>query len=291
MSFDPPVLIWCIAVPVGIAILASAACWLVVKRSPNIATAPAQRTAPITATILALAWWLAVTLGLIGSSSLAVWTEATWPRMIWPLLGTAMLVSPFANNSVRNPSGTWVLMGGLSVIAAAIAMPSGDGWTDMLPLHRTWIAAITVAATCNALALQRMSLRGADRWLLLVILAGLACPAIIGAATYGALFQSCLAAIVVTMVLAVFAAWDRIGCCAGIIYPSVLFTTTMIASGRFFSYDEVSGWDYGLALFAPGLITVADGLVARRTVVIRVSVCAIVATAIVIYTACRFLIA
>ena len=291
MLIDTPTLVWCIAIPLGIMTFAAVICWLIDKRASQNDDGPSASTVMLTATILAFAWWLSVTLSLRGSGSLVLWAEDAWPRMIWPMLASVLLLSPHSTTTVRNQPWLWVVMAWIAVVAASLAMPSGEAWVDMFPLHRLWIAAITIATTFNSFALQGMSDRGAARWLPLVILAGLACAAITGAATYGALLQTCLGAIVATVAVAAFAILSLIPSCAAIVFPSVLFMTTMIAAGRFYSYADISPLAYGLALFAPGLIAVADCAVRDKSVPTRVSIAGVMAIAIVTATAYRFLIA
>jgi len=243
--------------------------------------------------MLAVSWCVSVALSLQASDSidaLANVDEDAWPKVIWPMLAVAICVSPHAITKLRREPGLWVLGGISSVSAASVVMPNGDGWTDMLPLHQPWIAAVTVAATCNMWALHRMANHGAERWLMLVILAGLACPAMIGASTYGALLQACLSAIITTIVMAIFAGFGRLTVSPAIVFPSTLFMATMIASGRFFSYADVPPGAYGLALLAPSLVALADRMVTQRPVAVRIAVAAGTAILIVGFVAYRFLV-
>lgn len=295
MAFDTSALIWCIAAPAGIMSCAAIVCWWV---SLAMSGKQASRTGfestwclTLTSTALAFAWWLSVAVSVNGFNWLYPWTEEAWSRIVLPLLGGVFLASAQSIGSLRNQPALWIVFGWLAVVSATLVMPSGDAWNDMLPLHRPWIALISIGATFNAIALYRMADRNTDRWFANVILAGLACPAIIGAATYGALFQICLAAMVATLSIAVFAAFGLVSNGSAIIFPSVLFTTAMVASGRFYSYAELPLSAYGLAIFAPGLIAISDWCVRNSSVVVRLAVAGVVATSIVIFIAYRFLIA
>lgn len=290
MPTDTATLIWCIVVP---AIISTTACVICVRflRGADGETTAARSS--FLSGLLAVAWTVSVALSLQASDSINALTsfdEDAWPKVIWPMLAVAICVSSHAVTRLCREPGLWVLVGIGSVSAASLVMPSGDGWTDMLPLHQPWIAAITIAATCNMWALHRMANHGAERWLMLVILAGLACPAIIGAAAYGALLQTCLAAIITTIVIASFAGFGRLPFSPAVIFPSVLFMATMLASGRFYSYADAPPGDYGIALFAPALIALADRMVLRRRVAVRIAVAAATAMLIVGFVAYRFLI-
>lgn len=210
--------------------------------------------------------------------------------IVLPMLVSVVLLSSQARSKHRSTPGLWALVGMIAVGAAALAMPIGEGWEDTLPLHRTWAAAIAISVIGNSWSLDRMSQRGADRWLLLVVLAGLGCAAIVGAASFASLVECCVAAIVATVVLSVFAAWGKLPAPSAIIFPSALFSACMIASGRFFSYAEIPALAYGIALASPSLIAFSDLLVAKQSVVVRIVFAALTASVIVAGLGYRFLV-
>ena len=94
-----------------------------------------------------------------------------------------------------------------------------------------------------------------------------------------------------TLVTAVFTAYGLIPSGSGLIFPSMLFAATMIAAGRFYSYDDVQLSVYALAIFAPGIVAWSDRCVVTRSGLVRVSVAGFVAISIVMWMAYRFLIA
>ncbi len=293
---------WCVLAPAALAVVGSLACQSTcgVIRSANDSPVTFQNAAipSMESAIIALSWWFAICIGIYSSGTLSLWPEDAWPKIVWSTLAAAVLVSPqfmpMSASSSREKAGSdrpglWVLVGVIAIAAASLAMPNGDGWSDMLPLHQTWIAAVAMSTIFNTWALYRMARRNAERWLPLVLLAGLACPMLIGAAAYSALAQACLAAIAATSVIAIFAVAGRLHVTAALILPCALFTTTMIAAGRFYSYAEISPVDYGIALFAPSIIALIDRIITHQSTIIRVVVAATVGSCLVGFIAYRFL--
>jgi len=290
MPTDSSTLIWCIGLPAIITVIACLVCRFFAVGSDGEATARRQT---ILSAILAVAWSVSVACSLRATDSIAALVDIegdAWPKIFFPMLAIALLVSPHAITKLRSEPGLWVLVGGTSVLAATVVMPNGDGWTDMLPLHQPWIAAVTLAAICNAWALHRMAIRGAVSWLPLIILAGIACPAMIGAATYAVLLQTCFGAIVSTIVIAIFSGFGRLTVSPAIVFPSVLFMAAMIATGRFYSYADTPPIAYGIALFAPSLIALSDRMVSGKHPVVRIGVAAVTAILVVAFVGYRFLI-
>jgi hypothetical protein len=297
MSFDTPTLIWCIAVPALIALLGSLTSRWIAKRSQSETTLPAELT-------LSASLWFAIAVAVYGREHLTserfpLWSDDAWATVIWPLFVGIMLVSPRATSRICASGTLWILMAIVAVIGAAVVMPTGDGWADVLPLHRPWIAGVATSTILNTYLLHVIAGRGmvngqeagAGRWLPLILLAGFACAAIIGASAYGALFEICLAAIASASVIALFAGLGWLTTSPAIIFISTLFSASMIAAGRFYSYAEVPAWAYLLALFAPSIIAVPDFFVWRRSAWVRVSIAAVVAMAVVSTVAYSFLVA
>lgn len=289
MSFDLQTWFVFIAVPFGIVMIGAGTCWNVDhgarERAPT-ASSPVVRWSSVT---LAFAWWLAAAVTVFASAAPAWWAVEGWPKSVWPMLAGVALTAVQWNTSRGDFPLRWVVFGWIAVAAAFLAMPLGESWADMQSLHRPWMAAITLAITCNAFALHLMAQRGTQRWLPLVILASLACPAIIGAASYSALLQACLGAIIATSAIAIVALTGRLPTSPAIMFPSVLFMAPMVAAGRFYSYAEVPPFAYGIALFAPTLIALADRLVVDRATSVRVATSASAAILIVGITTYQFL--
>ena len=323
---DQNLLTWCVLAPASVAVLGSIGCWWIDRKSIPGAVADndekafgqdAKQALSLSSAVLAFAWWVAICAGLYSSDSLALWPDEAWARVVWPILAAAVFVSPHFKPRVELTStrqrvgsdtpGLWVLVGLIAVVAASLVMPTGEGWSDMVSLHQPWIAAVTSSTACNSFALYQMSQggqmshrgqvsqggqmshRGADRWLPLVMLAALASPAIICASAYGALAQTCLAAIVATSVIAAFAAAGKLLVPASLIVPCSLFAATMIAAGRFYSYAEVAPGAYGLALFTPAIIALVDRIFTDKSSAIRIAIAATTAIVIDGFIAYRFL--
>lgn len=279
-----------VVIPAGIALAASIVCWRIDHPSKPSVTSASMLPRRLSSTILACAWWFTVVLSVFAADKPMLWSEDAWPKMIWPMLASVLLVAPHWNAKLLHSPAMWIVFGWIAIIAAILAMPIGEAWADTQPLHQPWIAAILIAANFNAVAVHRMAQRGAQRWLPFAILAGLVCAAFVGASSYRALFETCLGAIVVTAMFAMFAASGWLPAGPAILFPSALFSSTMIAAGRFYSYDEVPAFAYGLALFAPGLVALADGLVANKSIAIRVGLTTFAGLSLVCATAFLFLV-
>ena len=289
MSLDPPVLIWCIAVP-GLTMLL--ALWGTRWLTGSSSTAPSC----VANIVLAFGYWVAVAIAAYGmghlqSEQTSFWPEDAWPRVLAPMLLVVLLAGTLSPLRVLSAEAVWISLAVISVGASLLVMPTGDGWVDTLPLHRFWMAAIAISTILNSFLLHEIFTRGASRWLPLILLAHLACAAIIGASAYGALFEWCLAAIVVTAATSLFSATGWIANSFAIVFTSVLFAASMIAAGRFYSYAEITPVAYGVALFAPTLIAAGDLFLHKRAVWIRVAASAVFATVIVSSVAYWFLVA
>ncbi len=159
-------------------------------------------------------------------------------------------------------------------------MPSGDAWSDVLPLHRAWMTAVTVSCLVNAWSIDRISRSGASRWALWVVLAGLAGPMLLAAATYGALAEWMLAALAATFVLAIAASLNVSSAVASA-YPALATSASVTASARFYSYEDHPGWVFALILFLPTLIAAIDRPLRSQSGWRRVIVAGCVAAALV----------
>jgi len=301
---DQNLLTWCVLAPASFAVLGSLCGWWIDRKLVSGAECQSDgQTLSLSSGMIACGWWAAICAGFYSSDSVALWPEEAWARALWPVLAAAIFVSPHfkpsgipsdavfsPNHSVRSDTpGLWVLVSLIAVATASLVMPTGEGWDDMIPLHQPWIAAVALATICNSFALHRMSQRGANRWLPLVMLAGLASSTLICASAYGALAQACFAAIVATAVIAIFSAGGKLLAPAALILPCSLFATTMIAAGRFYSYAEIAPGDYAIAMFAPAIIALVDRIFTNKSPALRISIAATTAIAIVGYIAYRFL--
>lgn len=285
MPIDSSVMLWCVLIPFLVMMIGCAV-------SQRVETD--VQTYSRSATILGCSFWFALMvaifgIGMLGSETSAFWPENSWPRVVYMILASAFLISPHALSTFRYEPGLWVLVALVAIAGASIVMPSGAGWEDTLPLHQAWLPAVALATICNSWALHRMCCRNADRWVCLVIVAGLACPAVIGAATYSALLHACLAAITATSIAALYALFGRLYAAPAIIFPSMLFASTMVSAGRFNNYAEVPRAAYALALFCPSLVALSDRTLKGRSAGARFSAAAVTAIVIVAIVGVYFL--
>jgi hypothetical protein len=262
------ILLWCVLAP---AIISLAFVFFSIKAF--------DRIAPVVVTV---GWCVAVAVSLYGRQSKNfmpdhLWPQDAWQQVLLPIAIGSVALALVAKLSTRVADACcdevrWLVAGLAATLVATIAMPSGDGWTDMLPLHRLWIGAIISSSLMNLWLLDRMSTRGADRWVLWVALAGLGSPAILAASAFAGLAEWVAAAIVSTLVMAIAASWRGMSSIWCALYPAVLFAAAAIASGRFYTYEEHPTWVYSVMLFVPSLIAVVNVPLESRSTAIRVGV-------------------
>ena len=276
MTFDQTVLLWCIAVPAAIA---AAGCLLSKFVAAKAAVRIPHRLSA--SLIVSMGWWLAVAAALVGCQGWQWWPEDAWRRGIWPLLAWVLVICSTSWAEDRT-SWRWVLAGVLSIATAMIAMPSGEGWEDTLPLHRHWLGLIATSCLVNSYALERLSKSGGHRWSLLVALAGLGGPMALAASTYGSLAQWTMAMIVATAVIAALAVFSDLdsGLWTAAI-PATVGAAGITASGRFYTWEVHANWVYAAILFAPAVVVLIDLMIRRRGVWLRVGVSAVVSAACV----------
>jgi hypothetical protein len=278
------------AVPLAIAALAG---WLAIglgvrpaADSGNLSKANSRSgfAAPL---VLSLGWAAAVTAGLIGqrisqgADGSHWWPEDYdfWQRGYWAIWAAAVLMGATAGVRWRDLPFRWVVAGLLAIGTAAVSVPGGESWIDMLPLHQGWMSLLASTCLLNIWSLDRLSATAADRWFPLVVLATLAGPMTVAAATYMGLVQWTIAAVVATLPIVLFAmlGWIDSRTAVGIAYPAVAFATIMTAAGRFSSYDDLPWWSYLGMLLVPTAIALVDFPLRKRHGAIRAAFAAVTA--------------
>ena len=259
------IIVGCVIVP---GVVAGVAAWAASKREATQAYL-----------IIAVGWCLAVAAAQVACLGLRWSTEEAWQQLIWPLIAWALLVSGTA--SLSQQSWRWVMVGSLASLTAMIAMPGGEAWRDLFELYRRWIPLVAISCLVNGFAITCMAQRGSERWCLFVTLGGLLGPLVLAATTYGSLAQWSLAIVVATFGAAVAGLLQRQPRVWVIAFPAWAAGTGIVASARFYSYEDHPQWLYGLILFGPVIVAVVDHAIYRRTVRSRVISSAVVSTGIV----------
>ncbi|HEV7280940.1 MAG TPA: hypothetical protein VGN57_12115 [Pirellulaceae bacterium] len=278
------------AVPFGVAALAGClAIWLRARARAGSVEGELAGTPTLSdflaPFVLGLGWTVAVIAGLAGQRwqqgepALSWWPEEFWQRGFWAIVAVAVVMGATAGSRLRDLPIRWTLAGVLAIATAAISLAGGEGWDDMLPLHQGWGALLATTCLLGLLALDRLSLTAADRWFPLVVLATLAGPMLVAAATYGALVQWTVAAVAATLPIVLLALLGRIDSrtAAGMAYPAVAFATILMAAGRFRSYDDHPWWTYLGMLLVPVAIVLVDLPLRNRHNGIRAAVAAVTA--------------
>lgn len=236
------------------------------------------------ASLCVVGWSVAVVASLIARQDLDFDALESWQIALFPIvLGSVLIafLSPskdsFASEQTHG-HGITELLAGLACVATAMwSMPTGDGWVDMLPLHRPWMAAVAAAAMINIYALNQMQRTGATSWVLWVALAGLVAPALLAASAYGGFAEWLVSALVATIVFAIGCSGLSLASFAKLTPAVVLLSASATATGRFYTYEDHPAWLYGVILLSPCVIAVVDVPFRQRSTKLRVMVAVVVA--------------
>lgn len=279
MTFDQTIVLWCIGVPAGVVLVVA----LISRFLPST----------IGRTVFGLGWFAGVAAALVARQGFVWWPEDAWQQSYWLLLAWAIVLPATTGDvaATEDDAGEiapksergwrWLLSGTLACLTAMIVMPSGETWSDTLPLHRGWMVAVTLSCLWNGFAIESMARHGASRWCLLVALAGLGGPVAMAAATYGSLAEWGIAMTSATALAAV-AGLIRWPSQAWVVaFPVVAGASIITASARFYTYEDYPSWIYAIALFTPTVVASVDGLVQTKPTWVRVTLSAVTAAAMV----------
>ena len=285
---EQQILLWCVIAPAIISLAFVVLSIAATSRTVSSRVSPLARrccggdcTAFVQSSaqslLVTIGWCLAVGVTLFARQSKSwtpdhAWPQEAWQQVLLPITIASLLLALIAKQSTRLAEVRWVVAGIAVTLVAMFAMPSGDGWSDILPAHRFWMGAIITSGLFNLWLLDRMARRGADRWVMWVALASLGCPAILAASAFAGLAEWLVAAIVATSVVAIAASVQKETAMWCVLYPVVLFSASGIAAGRFYTYEDHPIWLYGLMLFAPSVIALVDVPLERRSTVMRVAI-------------------
>ncbi len=301
MPIDFAVALWCLAVPALLGVLGTAVVWWIKQPAEPLSThtgadAQPDKTSGRYADGAAQVWLgLCVSLAAlaslqssVGVGALREFQSQAWCQVVWGMLVASLVV--FTSRSAQTRfSSFWVASAVVAIATGYAIMPSGEGWSDTIPLHRHWLTVVSIAMIVNHWALRQLQTRGAHRWLGLVVLASLAGPTMLAAASYSALLHLCLAVSVTVGVIALARVMNLMKDLQGILLPTTLCACAMTASARFFSYDDPSALNYGAALFLPVIVDAVDRPLQGRPDWVRVTVAGVTCTAIALVLAYRVL--
>ncbi|MFG0264525.1 MAG: hypothetical protein ACF8AM_05155 [Rhodopirellula sp. JB055] len=275
---ETQILLWCVITPAILSLAFVIGAWAFQRSKLTVG----QERVP--AILAVIGWSSAVAACMLARQDLDWSALEAWQIVLVPIIVSSLLVtacSSFATDpsiATRNHSAGWWLIAGLGSIATAMwTMPTGDGWTDMLPLHRPWMASVAGATLVNVWSLDRMRRSGAAPWVLWVALAGLVAPTLLAASAYGGLAEWMVSALVATLVVAIAATWlPKLH--LGRLFPAVLLlAASTTATGRFYTYEEHPAWLYGLILLLPTCVSIPDVWLSKRPTFMRVSIAVTVA--------------
>lgn len=270
MTLDREIAVWCVAVPVLVSGAFCLAARLIRSRWPE------SRWGNV---VVAGGWWLAVTIALAARQGWQWWPEDAWRQAIWPILAWAILFSGAVQQQLHRP-WVWVVAGGLASATALIAMPGGDEWSDTYHLHRIWMCAVATSCLLNGFAISCMAGHAAERWVLLVALTAPAGSLLLAGGAYGSLAEWTLAIIVATISVAVCSMFPASIRGWVVAFPVFAAASGVTAAARFYSYQELPYWVYGVALYGPTLVAIFDSSIRGRPTWLRVTVSGVVSLAL-----------
>ncbi|MEM9643572.1 MAG: hypothetical protein AAF989_01150 [Planctomycetota bacterium] len=246
-------------------------------------------------------WWETVTM------------DEAWTRVVWPmgLFGLVLALrtrldrrgtQPGSDSGIADDQGggiesvSWMRAGIVAVWCAYSVMPSGENWTDLYELHRTWVPLMATAVIANAWWLDRMARSGASSWIGLVVLAGLGTPLLLSSVNYAAPAEWAVAAISATMVgflIQLGWAWwltrqtkdesEKSESVAQSVslwmfaFPGSVMIAASVTTTRFRTWEEYPWWVYGIGLFLPTIVSLADFPIRRLSWKVRLPVAATLA--------------
>jgi hypothetical protein len=277
MEFE--ILLWCVLAPL---LISSGACFLVILLSSKRAKSDSfeNKLSFLASIIVTIGWTLAVAVPLWIRQQIGWWPEEAWQQVVVPIGVAGALIAAGSMKGARLRNLQWLLAGIGVLILAMTAMPSGQAWSDLLPLHRSWMMWVGIAGLMNAYSLQQMAESSAERWVSLVSLAGLAGPTMLAGSAYGGLAEWFLAACVASLCFALFSAFRPGIQIWTAVFPAVMFTAAGTASGRFYTFEQHPSWLYGLMLFSPAIIAAIDYLAGKLPGILRLAIAAIAAVLI-----------
>ncbi len=311
MPLDLPIVVWCFAIPsllaaVGVIVVWRADAW---QRSRPASLSDSHPLSELSEqstqgdigsqgfafsaaqVVLGLCVTLAAMSSLqasVGVKSLLAFQDQAWCQLVWGMMLAACLAFTTKSDLTR-PSSYWVASSMVALATAFAIMPSGESWSDAIPLHRYWLPQVAIAAIVNHWAFRQLVIRDAGRWVAWVTLASVAGPLMLCAASYSALLNVCLAVSLSVLGIAIAASLGFIKNVQGIFLPTALCTSAMSGSARFFSYDEPSVFNYGLAMFLPVAVDAIDRPLRYRPIWLRVCVAGMVCGIAVLFLGYRIM--
>ncbi|EKK01776.1 hypothetical protein RBSH_02906 [Rhodopirellula baltica SH28] len=276
---ETQILLWCVITPAILSLAFVVGAWAIQRSESN------AWSRPLPAVLAVIGWCVAVSACMYARQDLDWSALEAWQIVLVPIGIASLLLAAcpceadsLQATSPRTSFGLWWLIAGLGSVATAMwTMPTGDGWTDMLPLHRPWMATVAAASLINVWSLDRMRRHGASSWSLWVGLAGLVAPTLLAASAYGGLAEWMVSGLVSTFVFAV-AAVLMPESTIGKLFPAVLLlAASTTATGRFYTYEDHPTWLYGLILLMPTCVSIPDAWLRERSTMVRVSTAVVVA--------------
>ncbi len=308
MPLDLPVVVWCLAIPSLLAAVGVIINWRLDARRrsrPASLTDPQlsfEQSSPnekstqrfvfgAAQVVLGLCVALAAMSSLqgnVGLTALFDFNDQAWCQLVWGMLLATMLAFTTKSDLARH-SSFWVASSMLAIATSFAVMPSGESWSDTIPLHRYWLPLIAMAAIASHWALRQLVIRDAGRWVAWVALASLADRCCCVRPSYSALLNVCLAVSTSVAGIAIAASLGYIKNVQGIFLPTALCASAMSGSARFYSYDEPSAINYGLAMFLPVVVDAIDRPLRQKPTWQRVLAAAIVCTLVVLFLGYRIM--
>ena len=157
------ILLWCVLVPLCICVPAYTLAARVCSSKP-----PTRLTQYYATGIVIGGWSLSVAISLWGRQGFNWWPVEAWHSPLVSCAVTGLVMGLCQAGSDRSRYLQWWILGLALAWVSFIAMPTGETWQDVLPLHRKWIFLITISGLSNIFWLQRVAENSAKRWVSLL---------------------------------------------------------------------------------------------------------------------------
>ena len=295
MPLSIEVILWCVVVPAIVACIAALLGRRWISRSNDVDETADRCCSGAGGATIGLGWWI----GLAVAMASRQWMNADvdwllrlrggegWQTSLWPMLLFAMVPSWVGNQAMA--TARFVGAAVIASLLAYVVMPGGEGWEDMMQLHRSWSALIVASVMLNTFALDGLIRSGAKVWTLLVMIAGVGPGFLLVSLNYGAPAEWTLAGLASIGGVLLASGWattregrdsespetkghTTVAVAAAITLPVSGLIATAVTTARFYTWENYPSWLYAVALFLPSIVAFVDYPLRRSGGRIRIPV-------------------
>ncbi len=193
-----------------------------------------------------------------------------WQRILWPLGLVFLWCAVLESVGRKLPETTRQLLINTSFgLAIYASLPFAPIWEDLIPENALWLLASLLASSCNLHALSRMvdddRPDSGKRWATWILVANFGAIAGVMFSQIGSLGEWCLAAMVMSGVIAIAVSVSgNLTWAKAILPPICLLSACLVANLRFNAIEVKPWWIFAILFFMPTLISVTDLILENR---------------------------